>query len=37
MIHHPLTDKGVLQFRKDWEAAQASHASPRAVEAAAHA
>jgi transaldolase len=19
MIHHPLTDKGILQFRKDWE------------------
>jgi transaldolase len=27
MIHHPLTDTGVLQFRKDWEAAQASHVS----------
>ena len=24
MIHHPLTDTGVLQFRKDWEAAQAT-------------
>ncbi|MGQ0640939.1 MAG: fructose-6-phosphate aldolase [Gemmatimonadaceae bacterium] len=24
MIHHPLTDKGILQFRKDWEAVQAS-------------
>jgi hypothetical protein len=22
MIHHPLTDRGILQFRKDWEAAQ---------------
>jgi transaldolase len=31
MIHHPLTDKGVLQFRKDWEAAQASHVSLNAV------
>ena len=30
MIHHPLTDKGILQFRKDWEAAQASDASPKA-------
>jgi len=27
MIHHPLTDKGIVQFRRDWEAAQAS-ASP---------
>ena len=25
MIHHPLTDAGVQKFRKDWEAAQASH------------
>lgn len=24
MIHHPLTDKGILQFRKDWEAVQTS-------------
>ena len=24
MIHHPLTDKGIVQFRQDWEAAQAS-------------
>ena len=31
MIHHPLTDKGVVQFRKDWEAAQASHATPNAA------
>ena len=22
MIHHPLTDAGILQFRKDWEAVQ---------------
>ena len=22
MIHHPLTDTGIVQFRKDWEAAQ---------------
>lgn len=22
MIHHPLTDEGILQFRKDWEAVQ---------------
>jgi transaldolase len=24
MIHHPLTDTGILQFRKDWEAVQAA-------------
>jgi transaldolase len=24
MIHHPLTDKGIVQFRHDWEAAQAA-------------
>ena len=23
MIHHPLTDTGILQFRKDWDAVQA--------------
>jgi hypothetical protein len=22
MIHHPLTDSGILQFRKDWESVQ---------------
>jgi transaldolase len=27
MIHHPLTDKGIVQFRRDWEAAQASASS----------
>jgi transaldolase len=27
MIHHPLTDKGTLQFRKDWETVQ--KASPK--------
>jgi transaldolase len=30
MIHHPLTDNGIVQFRTDWEAAQArdrSHAA----------
>ena len=28
MVHHPLTDKGIVQFRKDWEAARkaAEHA-----------
>ena len=25
MVHHPLTDKGIVQFRKDWESAR--HAS----------
>jgi transaldolase len=24
MIHHPLTDTGILRFRKDWEAVQAA-------------
>lgn len=24
MIHHPLTDSGILQFRKDWDAVQAA-------------
>jgi transaldolase len=24
MVHHPLTDKGIIQFRRDWEAAQAT-------------
>lgn len=22
MVHHPLTDKGILQFRKDWDTVQ---------------
>ena len=26
MVHHPLTDTGILQFRKDWEAAQSAAA-----------
>ena len=30
MIHHPLTDKGILQFRKDWEAAQTGHPGAKA-------
>jgi transaldolase len=25
MIHHPLTDTGILQFRKDWDAVQAAN------------
>jgi transaldolase len=24
MVHHPLTDKGIAQFKKDWEAARAA-------------
>ena len=24
MIHHPLTDSGIVQFRKDWQAAQST-------------
>ena len=32
MIHHPLTDKGIVQFRKDWEAAQVVHAGASAAE-----
>jgi transaldolase len=27
MIHHPLTDKGIAQFKKDWEAARVALAS----------
>jgi len=27
MVHHPLTDKGIVQFRKDWEKARADLAS----------
>jgi transaldolase len=26
MVHHPLTDKGIVQFKKDWEAARKSGA-----------
>ena len=28
MIHHPLTETGILQFRKDWEAVQTVSATP---------
>jgi transaldolase len=24
MVHHPLTDKGIVQFRADWAKAQAA-------------
>jgi transaldolase len=27
MVHHPLTDKGIAQFKKDWEAARAAAAA----------
>ncbi len=27
MVHHPLTDKGIVQFRQDWEKARAELAS----------
>jgi len=27
MVHHPLTDKGIVQFRKDWELARAEAAA----------
>ena len=29
MIHHPLTEQGIGQFRADWEKAQALHAGAR--------
>jgi transaldolase len=22
MVHHPLTDKGIVQFKKDWDDAR---------------
>jgi len=27
MVHHPLTDKGIVQFKSDWEAARAAAAA----------
>jgi hypothetical protein len=27
MVHHPLTDKGIVTFRDDWEKARASVAA----------
>ena len=27
MVHHPLTDKGIVQFKADWEAARAAMAA----------
>ena len=29
MVHHPLTDKGIVQFREDWSKAQASLAAKK--------
>jgi transaldolase len=29
MVHHPLTDKGIVQFRKDWEEARAALAGKK--------
>jgi transaldolase len=29
MIHHPLTDKGIVQFRSDWEKAREALAAKR--------
>jgi transaldolase len=28
MVRHPLTDKGIVQFRKDWESAREAMAVP---------
>ena len=35
MVHHPLTDKGIVTFRQDWEKARASAAQRDAEKAAA--
>jgi transaldolase len=35
MVHHPLTDKGIVTFRQDWEKARAAAASMSAEKAAA--
>ena len=29
MVHHPLTDKGIVQFKADWEKARAEAPPPR--------
>jgi len=31
MVHHPLTDKGIAQFKKDWAAARAAAAAKTAA------
>ena len=35
MVHHPLTDKGIITFRADWEKARAAAAEKDAQPAAA--
>jgi transaldolase len=27
MVHHPLTDKGIVQFKADWESARTEAAA----------
>jgi transaldolase len=34
MAHHPLTDKGIVQFKRDWEAARAAAAESASKESA---
>jgi transaldolase len=34
MVHHPLTDKGIVQFKRDWEAARAAAAESASKESA---
>ncbi len=31
IVHHPLTASGIVQFRKDWQAAQAAQRDPAAT------
>jgi hypothetical protein len=33
MVHHPLTDKGIVQFRTDWEKARKAAAEKGAARA----
>jgi hypothetical protein len=28
MVHHPLTESGIVRFREDWQKAQASAVAP---------
>ncbi len=32
MVHHPLTDSGIVQFRADWKKAQSARGSPELVQ-----
>jgi transaldolase len=32
MVHHPLTDTGIQQFRKDWDAAQSTAEANEALD-----